>query len=79
MGSDRLPQLIPALNPKGEYKWNWANMDTAIKKATTLQVPSQENIDSFKIPVDASAHGTSGPLQIGWSKYIYPVVANWIP
>ncbi|KLT39838.1 FAD/NAD(P)-binding domain-containing protein [Cutaneotrichosporon oleaginosum] len=67
------------LFPEGKYKWNWASMDAAIKKATTLQEPPQEQKDQFQIPVDPSAHGTTGPLQIGWSKYIYPVVANWIP
>lgn len=61
------------------YKWNWASMDAAIKKATTLQEPTPEQIEQFHIPVDVAAHGTNGPLQIGWSKYIYPVVANWIP
>ncbi|BEI89037.1 uncharacterized protein CcaverHIS019_0203990 [Cutaneotrichosporon cavernicola] len=67
------------LFPDGKYKWNWDNMDAAIKKATTLQQPAQEQKDQFQIPVDPSAHGSSGPLQIGWSKYMYPILANWIP
>ncbi|GMK59557.1 hypothetical protein CspeluHIS016_0801630 [Cutaneotrichosporon spelunceum] len=67
------------LFPEGKYKWNWENMDASIKKATTLQQPPQEQKDQFQIPVDPAAHGTSGPLQIGWSKYMYPVISNWIP
>jgi choline dehydrogenase-like flavoprotein len=67
------------LFPEGKYKWNWASMDAAIKKATTLQEPPAEQKEQFQIPVDPSAHGTDGPLQIGWSKYIYPFTANWIP
>ncbi|RSH82431.1 uncharacterized protein EHS24_007400 [Apiotrichum porosum] len=68
-----------SLNPNGNQTWDWAEVNKYIMKAENLTVPSQSNIDTFTIPIDTSAHGSGGPLQIGWSSFIYPVVANWVP
>lgn len=67
------------LNPGTNVTWDWDEVDKYIKKAETLGTPSQENIDTFHIPIDRSAHGTSGPIHVGWSQYIYPFTANWVP
>jgi choline dehydrogenase-like flavoprotein len=67
------------LNPGGNVTWNWNEVDKYIKKSETLGWPSQSNIDTFHIAIDQKAHGTSGPIHIGWSSYIYPFTANWVP
>lgn len=67
------------LNPGTNVTWNWDEVDKYIKKAENLGSPSQSNIDTFHIPIDRTAHGSSGPIHVGWSEYIYPFTANWVP
>lgn len=67
------------LNPGGNVTWDWTEMNKYIQKAETLGWPTQSNIDTFHIAIDEKAHGTSGPIHIGWSDYIYPFTANWVP
>lgn len=66
-------------NSGGNVTWNWQEMNSYIIKSETLGQPTPSNKDTFHISVDPKAHGTSGPIHIGWSNYIYPFVANWVP
>ncbi|KLT41370.1 hypothetical protein CC85DRAFT_276212 [Cutaneotrichosporon oleaginosum] len=67
------------LNPGGNVTWNWEEMNKYIMKSETLGWPEQSNIDTFHIAIDSTAHGTNGPIHIGWSSYIYPFTSNWVP
>ncbi|KAL7413404.1 GMC oxidoreductase-domain-containing protein [Mrakia frigida] len=67
------------LNPDGEETWNWSEMDKYTQKAETYNAPTAEHISSFGIIADASAHGSSGPIQSGYPAYLYSVMENWIP
>ncbi|BEI80935.1 hypothetical protein CcaverHIS002_0200950 [Cutaneotrichosporon cavernicola] len=67
------------LNPGGNVTWNWNEMNKYIIKSETLGWPNQSNIDTFQIAIDEKAHGTSGPIHIGWSSFIYPFTSNWVP
>ncbi|TXT07088.1 hypothetical protein VHUM_03258 [Vanrija humicola] len=68
-----------ALNPGAPVTWNWAEMQKYINKAENVQMPSAAQAEEFHIILDPKVHGSGGPLQIGFSKYIYPIVANWVP
>ncbi|WVQ86221.1 hypothetical protein IAT38_008389 [Cryptococcus sp. DSM 104549] len=67
------------LNPDGEETWNWAEVDKYIKKAETFTAPNSTIIDKFSLEINESAHGNSGPIQAGFSEYIFDEVAKWIP
>ncbi|TXT05958.1 hypothetical protein VHUM_03719 [Vanrija humicola] len=67
------------LNPGANQTWDWAEMQKYMNKAEKFNSPPQAQATQFNIPVDASAHGTSGPIQAGFSQYIYPFTSNWIP
>lgn len=42
-----------------------------MKKVETLHEPEASQKDQFQISWEASAHGTNGPIQVGWPSYIY--------
>lgn len=48
-------------------------------QAENLTAPSEDFQEKFGIVVNASAHGDNGPIQIGFSEYIFDEVAKWIP
>jgi hypothetical protein len=54
-------------------------MSKYINKAETFNAPNSTQTSKFQIPYDLSAHGDSGPIQAGFSEYIYDAVANWVP
>lgn len=56
---------LSELNPNTNVTWNWAEIDKYIKKAENLQMPPQATIDEFHMPIDVSAHGSGGLLQVG--------------
>ncbi|WOO81976.1 Dehydrogenase xptC [Vanrija pseudolonga] len=68
-----------ALNPGANQTWNWAEMQKYINKAEQFHAPPQAQATQFNMKYDASVHGTSGPIQAGFSQYIYPFTSNWIP
>lgn len=45
----------------------------------TFHPPTAEQQTTFSIAVDESAHGSSGPIQAGFSAYIYSACAHWVP
>lgn len=63
----------------GNWTWDWKTVSAYINKAEQLGTPSAENIKTFDIAIDRTAHGISGPIYLGWSDYIFPFVANWVP
>lgn len=67
------------LNPNGNETWDWQEVDKYIKKAENLTAPSADFQEKFGMVVNTSAHGDSGPIQIGFSEYIFDEVAKWIP
>ena len=48
-------------------------------QAETFHAPTEDQQSTFSIAVDPSAHGTSGPIQAGFSAYIYSACAHWVP
>ncbi|AAW46800.1 hypothetical protein CNBM0790 [Cryptococcus deneoformans B-3501A] len=67
------------LNPNGNETWNWEEVNKYIKKSENLTAPPTDIQEKFGIVVNASAHGDDGPIQIGFSEYIFDEVAKWIP
>ncbi|ODN77798.1 hypothetical protein L202_04923 [Cryptococcus amylolentus CBS 6039] len=67
------------LNPSGNETWNWEEMSKYIKKAENYTAPSSDVQDKFGMVVNASAHGDSGPIQAGYTEYIFDEVEKWIP
>ena len=79
-GSDVEYDAWDTLNPNSTVSWGWAEMTKYINKAETFHPPTQAQIDaSGGYVYDASAHGTDGPIQAGYSAYWYEGVNNWIP
>ncbi|TYJ57301.1 hypothetical protein B9479_002034 [Cryptococcus floricola] len=67
------------LNPSGNETWNWEEMDKYMKKSENYTAPSSDVKTKFGMVVNASAHGDSGPIQAGYTEYIFDEVAKWIP
>nr|ODN96743.1 glucose oxidase [Cryptococcus depauperatus CBS 7855] len=67
------------LNPNGNEKWNWEEMNKYIKKSENFTAPSADVQKKFGMVIDPSAHGDSGPIQTGLCEYIFDEVAKWIP
>ena len=68
------------LNPGGEVTWNGDELFKYINKAENYSAPTAEQIAySNGGEFDASVHGTSGPIQAGFSAYWYGGYEKWIP
>ncbi|KAL7420883.1 hypothetical protein Q5752_004837 [Cryptotrichosporon argae] len=67
------------LNPNATVTWNWDEVTSYINKAENFSQPSAEIQDQFGMVLNASAHGSGGPIQSGFSEYIFDLNANWIP
>ncbi|KAK8850704.1 hypothetical protein IAR55_004624 [Kwoniella newhampshirensis] len=78
-GSSQDYDAWATLNPNGEETWNWAEVNKYIMKAENFSEPSQAVQQQFGMVLNASAHGSGGPIQAGFSEYIYDEVAKWIP
>lgn len=48
-------------------------------QAENFTAPTAEQQSTFSIVADISAHGTEGPIQAGFSAYIYDAVKYWVP
>jgi choline dehydrogenase-like flavoprotein len=53
-----------ALNPGGNVSWGWTAMSTYMDKAETYHPPTADQIASTGLKPDASAHGSTGPIQV---------------
>lgn len=78
-GSDVEYDAWNTLNPNGTQDWGWSEMTKYINKAETYHPPTDEQIAASGYVGDASAHGTDGPIQAGYSAFWYEGVNNWIP
>ncbi|ORY28016.1 GMC oxidoreductase-domain-containing protein [Naematelia encephala] len=67
------------LNPGGEQTWNWEEVSKYINKAENFSQPNSSVQDYFGMVLDSSVHGSGGPIQAGFSEYIFDSVKNWIP
>ncbi|EIW69326.1 hypothetical protein TREMEDRAFT_30858 [Tremella mesenterica DSM 1558] len=67
------------LNPNAAETWNWEEMSKYINKAENFSTPNASVQETFGMQLNTSAHGSGGPIQTGFSEYIYSAVANWIP
>ncbi|WWD20874.1 hypothetical protein CI109_105351 [Kwoniella shandongensis] len=67
------------LNPNAEETWDWNEVNKYIKKAENFTAPPDDVLQKLGMVVNASAHGTDGPIQAGYSQYIYDENAKWIP
>lgn len=53
--------------------------DLPTSQAENFTAPTDDQQSTFSIAVDPSAHGTSGPIQAGFSAYIYSACKYWVP
>lgn len=58
------------------YEPSYSHADDQAEK---FNAPNASQTEKFSIPHDASVHGDSGPINSGYSEYIYDAVANWVP
>ncbi|CAE6447012.1 unnamed protein product [Rhizoctonia solani] len=56
--SSKLPNGTPA-----SFPWNWSTIQFYHKKSETFHAPPADQQTKFGMTIDASAHGTSGPIQ----------------
>lgn len=68
-----------SLNPGTNETWNWNEVNKYIMKAENFKEPPAEMVNQMSLKYDAGAHGSGGPIPVGYSQYIYPVTSNWIP
>ncbi|EUC61195.1 GMC oxidoreductase [Rhizoctonia solani AG-3 Rhs1AP] len=71
--SSKLPNGTPA-----SFPWNWSTIQSYHKKSETFHAPPADQQTKFGMTIDASVHGTSGPIQTTMSEYIYDPVSNWV-
>ncbi|WVW80638.1 hypothetical protein I302_102624 [Kwoniella bestiolae CBS 10118] len=67
------------LNPNADETWDWDEVNKYIKKSENYTAPSADVKSKFSMTSDSSLHGTSGPIQVGHTAYIFDEVAKWIP
>ncbi|WVR08765.1 hypothetical protein IAU60_005823 [Kwoniella sp. DSM 27419] len=67
------------LNPDGAETWNWEEMNKYIKKSENFTAPSKDVQDKFSMVIDESYHGHDGPIQVGFTEYIFDAITTWIP
>ncbi|KIM91387.1 GMC oxidoreductase [Piloderma croceum F 1598] len=61
----------------GNEGWNWESMYSYMKKAESFHQPSRELASSFGIDVSASDYGSTGSVQISFTKYVSPLARKW--
>ncbi|WVQ95385.1 hypothetical protein IAU59_002482 [Kwoniella sp. CBS 9459] len=67
------------LNPNTDETWNWDELNKYIKKSENFTAPDADTQSKFSMVIDQSAHGTEGPIQVGFTSYIFDACASWIP
>ncbi|KEP51255.1 GMC oxidoreductase [Rhizoctonia solani 123E] len=60
------------------FPWNWSTIQSYHKKSETFHAPPADQQTKFGMTIDASVHGTSGPIQTTMSEYIYDPISNWV-
>ncbi|EKC99710.1 hypothetical protein A1Q2_06020 [Trichosporon asahii var. asahii CBS 8904] len=68
-----------SLNPGTNETWDWNEVNKYIMKAENFMEPPTDMVNQMSLKYDAGAHGSGGPISVGYSQYIYPVTSNWIP
>jgi hypothetical protein len=48
-------------------------------QAENFTAPRPDQTETFQISYDYSVHGYNGPIQSGYSAYIYDSVKSWVP
>ncbi|KAK4687009.1 hypothetical protein P7C73_g3120, partial [Tremellales sp. Uapishka_1] len=67
------------LNPNAEQTWDWAEVNKYMMKAENFSTPNTTVQEYFGMNLNTSAHGSGGPIQAGFSEYIFDSVKEWIP
>lgn len=63
----------------GNPGWSWNNLLPYFKKSETFVPPPPALAEQYSISSDLSPHGTSGPVQVSFPVYQYPVVGQSTP
>ncbi|KZT21546.1 GMC oxidoreductase [Neolentinus lepideus HHB14362 ss-1] len=71
--------LIASQDNVSASAWSWPNFLEAMKTSETFTPPSQAIQQMAQITYDASSRGTSGPWQVSYPGYMFPLVGNWTP
>ncbi|KAF9523934.1 alcohol oxidase [Crepidotus variabilis] len=58
-------------------RWGWDNLYKYMKKAETFTPPADSLKSVVNITVDASLHGSNGPMQISYPAIMINITANW--
>ncbi|ORX40851.1 hypothetical protein BD324DRAFT_612310 [Kockovaella imperatae] len=67
------------LNPDGDQTWDWDEMFKYMKKAETFTDAPATTKQTMGMVTEMSNHGTSGPIHIGFSQFMYDAVSAWLP
>lgn len=62
---------IDALGDLGNDGWNWDSLKQYNTKFQNYKQPTEDQVNKLKVKVDSDAHGTSGPVTIGFSDQMY--------
>ncbi|PWN38470.1 alcohol oxidase [Meira miltonrushii] len=62
---------IDALGELGNDGWSWDTLKQYNIKFQNYKQPTADQVNKLKVKVDASAHGTNGPVTIGFSDQMY--------
>ncbi|TFK48521.1 alcohol oxidase [Heliocybe sulcata] len=69
--------LIASQDNTSAAAWSWPNFLEAMKKSETFTPPSQDIQQMAQIKYDTSSRGTSGPWQVSYPGYTFPLVGDW--
>lgn len=58
--------------------WTWDKMLDAMKKSEKFTPPNSATTSRFSVPVDASSHGTDGPLHVSYPQTTYAQVGAFL-
>ncbi|CED82443.1 Glucose dehydrogenase/choline dehydrogenase/mandelonitrile lyase (GMC oxidoreductase family) [Phaffia rhodozyma] len=68
------------LNSGGQEDWGWSELNKYMMKSENFTPPTADQISSSGgFIYNASAHGTTGPIQAGFSAYWFTGNTKWIP
>lgn len=59
-----------ALEQLGSSGWNWDSLYKYMKKSEKLNIPSQDLVKEFGFVVQPSSHGSSGPVDVSFPKFL---------
>lgn len=70
---------LSALNPGATEDWGWDEVNRCIMKAENWTAARPDQVSQMSMNLESNSHGQEGPIQVGFSQWMFETIENWTP